>query len=117
MQSEFRSSSDGVKALSVRKELPAEEEYGLYLDYRVPVPSDKISAEHDTTESITIYGMVFRVDPLTRELVLQALSTPACPPNSILENEARPGDILCKVDSLFSKPPVLKDGMKRYIKK
>ncbi len=109
MQSEFRSSiSDGVKALSVRKELPSQEEYGLQLDYRFSVPNAKISAEYDATESITIYGMVFRVDALTRELVLQEHLTLASPTDSILENESKPGDILCKVDQLFPKPQVLK---------
>ena len=92
--------SDGMKALSGEKELTPVDEYGLHVVYHASVPGAKISAEYDTAESISIYGMVFRVDPLTRELVLQQHSTVASPTNSSLESESRPGDILCKVDQL-----------------
>jgi hypothetical protein len=112
MQSEFRFSSDGVKAMSERKDLPSEaEEYGLHIDYFVPDSIAKMSAKNDTTESIAIYGMVFRVDPLTRELVLQEQSI-AGSENSNEENESKPGDILCKV----SRRPLLL-CCERYFKK
>ena len=80
---------------------PVGEEYGLHVDYKEFHIRPNFSTETDTDDSVNVCGMIFKTDPLTRELVLHRLlelETSSVGSNkSISQIGIRPGDILCKV--------------------
>jgi len=76
------------------------EEYGLQIDLQnhAASPSSAATGSRETdAESVNVCGMIFKADPLTRELVLCGFHH-LYESKYLEQNSIRPGDILCKVN-------------------
>ena len=97
MQSTKIVSPEDPPSMSMRSEFHhPRNEYGLHIDYQHSPSALNLTSAKDSEELVEVCGLVFKADPLTRELVLHDYSD-IRPNQAYSQIGIRPGDILCKV--------------------